>query len=624
MEFIPMEQSKIMELDQNNTKAVRSPPIREKFSIHSDGIYNYALNELKNNNIDKPYNFIVELKKLLRCVWQTKFTKAETPNISLLKQSSMFQKMITPFYGNKILFVYPNKKNKNSYEPNKLDDEALITIERNLIPSFEYNFSTYSDRQWDQFLLIYDNILLSEIIQRRKEQLNIREKDIAELNNMKNEISKQSYDEQLKDIMDNYTATINNIKNDYIFKAINYLNYLYYNNINRDLVWSVVLLRLSSLTHIKYHDETFTHHEKDLAEYIRSCKKETEFELLQFYVSIIVYLYQFKHHSITIYDKDYLEIMLKYLTGHLPTYNEYISQLYKHINDNLIILRYLVPTKELLNYVKTNELNKFSYKTKALSAELHKYYTDDELNYYNISDRISYLIDSSEINKLFNKITSKNYKEICSKLETYDIKHVLACFIDNFISVYSAYSFYSLHYMIEHFGKLKMKNAIIKSFDDNFVISSIGDNSKIANSKGNNNSVASSKRDSSNITNKEDGKIIGLMIAVFDNDIFYKYSANRIDTLTEIIKNEPTTKILNFALSEANNLLTEVKGGYEKFTLEEVINNINNMLPEQQPKKTAEIKQQKQTSKMLATELQTANKTTTTTNKFASLCDDSD
>jgi len=305
---IPSGQTLKMKLDQENTKAVKSPPVHDKFSIHTDGVYNYVINELKNANYDKPYIILVELKKLIRCVWQTRFTKAEYPNVSFLKQISAFNKNESPFCGNKVLFIYPT--NKNSHKPANLDDEALITMERNLIPYFEYDITKFTDSHWDQYLLIFDNILLSEIIQYRKEQLNIRDNDIKALQETKNDISKEEYDEQNKAIISDYTNKIDNIKNDYIFKSINYLNYLYYNNINREIVWSVVLLRLSTITHNVYHNEQLKHTEEDIASYIYNCKRDTPFELLQFYVAIIVYLYQFKHHSITTYDKEYLEIMI--------------------------------------------------------------------------------------------------------------------------------------------------------------------------------------------------------------------------------------------------------------------------------------------------------------------------
>lgn len=584
---IPNNQTLKMKLDQDNTKAVRSPPIREKFAIFSDGVYNFVLNELKNGNIEKAYLFVVDLKKLIRCLWQTKFTRAETPNIPLLKRVSSFNVSVSPFYGNKVLMIYPNRKLKFGYEANKLDEESLIIVERNLIPSFEYNYQAFSNDNWDQYLLIYDNILLSEIIVYRKEQLKIRDEDINALNETKNDISKDEYEQQKKDILDDYANKIDNIKNEYIFKVINYLNWLYYNNVNRDLAWSVVLLRLSTLTKCKYHDETYKHSENDIIEYIRTCRKETKFELLQFYVSVIVYLYQFKHRSITTYDNEYLKVMIQYLTDTLPTYDEYIKRLYRNLTDNLIILRHLVPTRELMKYIKTNELNKFSYKLKTLSDELHKYYSEKELIYYDIDDRIKYLLDSSDINKLFNKITSKTYNDISKKLENYNIKHVLACFIDVFINNYTNYTFYTIHYMIEHFGRIKMRNAIAKHFEEG--------------------------------NGKEDGKLIGIIMAMFDDNKFYKYSNNRIDTLTEITKNEPTEKMLKFALNEATNLLNKVKTGYEKFTLETAISSINDMLPQQTTNK-----QQKQVAKSTANKQQKQTSTKSTSNNIFAVLADSD
>lgn len=581
---IPSEQTLKMKLDQENTKAVKSPPVHDKFSIHTDGVYNYVINELKNANYDKPYIILVELKKLIRCVWQTRFTKAEYPNISLLKQISAFNKNESPFCGNKVLFIYPT--NKNSHKPAHLDDEALITMERNLIPYFEYDITKFTDSHWDQYLLIFDNILLSEIIQYRKEQLNIRDNDIKALQETKNDITKEEYDEQNKAIISDYTNKIDNIKNDYIFKSINYLNYLYYNNINREIVWSVVLLRLSTITHNVYHNEQLKHTEEDIASYIYNCKRDTPFELLQFYVAIIVYLYQFKHHSITTYDKEYLEIMIQYLSGSLPTYEEYINKLYKNITDNLIILRHLVPTIKLMEHIKKYELNKFSYKLKGLSTELHKYYSVNELTNYDIEDRIVYLINCSDINKLFNKITSKTYKDISKQLENYNVRHVYTCFIDTFLNSFSpTYTFYTIHYMIEHFHKPDLSRKILEHFKKD----NVDENGNV-------------------IKPKEDGRLIGILIDMFNSDKYYQFSRNKIDTLSEITKNEPSKTILKFALNEANKLLTNGVKGYEKFTLETTIENINSMLPK--PKET------KKTNNITATQI---IKKTPTNNKFAAL-----
>ena len=581
---IPSEHTLKMKLDQDNTKAVKSPPIHDKFSIHTDGVYNYIINELRNDNYDKSYIILVELKKLIRCVWQTRFTRAEYPNVKFLKQVSSFNKILSPFGGNKVLFIYPT--DRFSSKPAKLDEEALITIERNLIPSFDYNLSKFTDKHWDQYLLIFDNILLSEIIQYRKEQIRIRDEDIKSLQETKNDISIDEYNEQYQIILDDYTNKIDSIKNDYIFKAINYLNYLYYNNANsnvnsntdntntnsintadnnitnRDIVWSVVLLRLSTITHNIYHNEQIKHNEEDITTYIYNCKRDTKFELLQFYVAIIVYMYQFKHHSITIYDKEYLEIMIQYLTDTLPTYDEYIDKLYRNITDNLIILRHLIPTIKLMEHIKQYELTKFSYKLKGLSAELHKYYTVNELTNYDIEDRIKYLIDSSDINKLFNKITSKTYKEISKQLENYNVRHVYNCFIEIFLNSFSpTYTFYTIHYMIEHFHKPDLSRKILEHFKKD----NIDANGNV-------------------IKPKVDGKLIGILMDMFNSDKYYQFSRNKIDTLSEITKNEPSKTILKFALSEANKLLTDGVKGYEKFTLETAIETINSMLPK--PKDT--------------------------------------
>ena len=532
MECIPAEKTLVMKLTQDNKKKVRSPPINDTFSINTDGVYNYVINSLSNKQYDEVYKILNQLKTIIRCVWKTMFTYSRYPDLKYINVVSTFPQNNKPFYGNKVLTITPKTK--------ELDSETLAILQRNLIPPFDYDIESFSSTLWDKYLLVFDNILLSENIQYRKESKIIRDHKLKELAENRDD----TYEQQYNQIMREYTDKIEGLKQQYIFKIVNFLNWLYYNNVDRDLAWSVVLLRLSVITHNKYHNEQYNHNEKDFADYIINHKVNNARDLLELYVSIIVYRYQFINHSIIEYDRTYIETMIHYLTDTLPSYEDYINNLVLNIFDNIDILRLLLPIDKFMETIIDKCLNKFTYKVKPLLDTLSKLYPQDVLQQYGILDRVKQLTDSSEICKLFNKTTGMNYKNIIEQLNNYPPELILECFKNSCLSTYGPYTKYVLQYILTLYPKQKLSEVINEYF------------SKVNN------------------INKSINPLFGLLIVGLEDTSFYEYSTDKIITLLEASNSKPSPYITDFIKEKANEKLINAKG-YDKFQLETIIGNIN-------------------------------------------------
>lgn len=531
MKCIPANQTLIMKLTQDNKKKVHSPPINDTFSINSDGVYNFIISSLNNKNYNESYNFLNQLKTIIRCVWKTMFTVSKYPDLKYISFVSNYPITNNPIYGERVLKITPKTK--------ELDSETLAIIQRNLIPVYDYDIKTMSNDLWDKYLLIFDNILLSENIQHRKILKLKRDEQLKQLSENRDE----TYDQQHQKIMKTYTDEIETLKHDYIFKIVNYLNWLHYNNVNTDMAWAVVLLRLYVITKNKYHNEQYQHDEKDFADYIRNYKYTNDRELLELYIAIIVYRYQFVDCSIIDYDKNYIEQMVYYLTGNLKPLNDYIDELKSNLIDNLQILRLLMPTDKLMEYILSNCLDKFTYKTKELYNKLLKLFPMKTLEDYGIKQRVEYLLNSSDICKMFNKLTNNNYKEITDKLNKHNKDNILECFKSSCLIEYGPYTKYVVKYMLSIFDKEYLNKEIINIFNNQQKY------------------------------NKTVNILYGLLMSVFDTIDYYKLSKDKITTLLEAAKNNPTEKMKEFILSEANERMKTAKG-YDKFQLETIADDL--------------------------------------------------
>ena len=531
MDCIPAEKTMVMKLTQDNKKKVKSPAISDTFSINTSGVYNYVINALNNKKYDEVYKILNQIKTIIRCVWKTLFTVSRYPDLPYLSKISKFKQEHKPFYDNKVLTITPRTR--------ELDSEVLTILERNLIPPFDYDIDSFHDELWDKYLLVFDNILLSESIQYRKELKINRDMKLKELAENKDE----TYDQQYNLIISEYDTNIDSLKQQYIFKIVNFLNWLYYNNENKDMAWSTVLLRLSVMTKNKYHNEQYKHDENDFADYLRQLTHTNKRELLELYVAVIVYKYQFIEHSIISYDKTYIETMIHYLTDTLPTFEEYINGLLVHVYDNIQLLRLLIPTEQLMEYILNNCLNIFSFRVKPLYERLLTYYTRAELSTFGITQRVDYLISSGEICKMFNKMSNVNYKQIADSLDSYSEDIVMKCFKQSCLSNFGPYTKFVIQYMLTRYDKQFLDNEIIHHF-------------------GNQKTV-----------NKMVNPLYGLLMSKLSNQKYYDMSSDKIMTLMEASNNNPDEDIKTFIILKAKELLNNAKG-YDKFQLENIIENI--------------------------------------------------
>ena len=531
MDCIPAEKTRIMNLTQDNTKKVRSPNITDTFTINTTGVYNHVINALTKGEYDEVYKILTQLKIIIRCVWRTLFTYAKYPDLKYLHSVSKCQQKHKPFYGNKVLTITPRTK--------ELDSEVLAILQRNLIPPFDYDIENFSDNLWDKYLLVFDNILLSESIQYRKELKIIRDMKLKEIAENRDD----TYEQQYAAIIAEYSHKIDTLKQDYIFKIVNYLNWLHYNGEHTELAWAVVLLRLSVVTKNKYHNEQYHHNENDFVNYIKNYKYENKFELLCLYVAIIVYRYQFVDHSIIAYDKEYIETVIHYLTDTLPTFDEYVNNLVINIFDNIVILRLILPVDVFMKLITEKCLTKFSYKVKPLYDELCKYFPVETLDEYNIKKRIDILVAASDICKLFNKMSGVNYKNVSKQLDEFDENIVLETFKTSYLSNYGPYTRYIVEYMITKFGKQRVNDEVSSCFNPN------------------------------ERYNRAVNSLYGLLIARLDNTEYYNLSVDKIMTLLEASNCQPSETIINFIRTEATNRLQNAKG-YDKYQLETILENL--------------------------------------------------
>lgn len=534
MDCIPENKSLVMKLTQNNQQKVKSPKINHKITINTLNIYNYIYNSLLAKKYNEPYKILVQLKTIIRCVWRTYYTKSEYPDIKYLHSISNYNKGESkqPSYPCKLLEITP--------ETRELDSYTLVILQRNLIPDFNYDIESFSCNLWDKYLLILDNILLSEAIEHRKLLKQERDKQLSSLP----KDNKEYYNEQYNLIMSIYSNDIENLKQKYIFKIINFLNYLYYNDENKSLAWATVLLRLSVITHNKFHNEQLKHDKKEFETYIKNYKYNNDYELLQLYVAIIVYSYEFIHNSIIKYDKQYIETMVYYLSDNLLSYDDYINNLYNDIITNINILKVLVNEDELLTYIIKHHLNKYTYKIKQIEEIVVNNFDKDVIDKYNIINIINNLIAESDITKLFNKMTQQTYNKISADLNGYTKEQLLSSFIKTSFNNYGSYTKYIINYLLTRFDKNELNNIII-------------------------NELRNIKH------NLSTSSFIGLLMVIFNDITYYNLSKDSISSLVEANKHSPTNYIKDFILTVSKQLI-ESSTGYDKYQLSEIIDNLSN------------------------------------------------
>ena len=139
------------------------------------------------------------------------------------------------------LFITPVTKTINSKTKDTSVNNEFIYFMYSFVPCYNY-YNIANDTLWDNQLFVFKNIVQSKNIKIRY--------DIKEINKMKIKECKNNYgndEEKIDIIMEDYRNTIERLKNDTIFKLVNYLNWNYYNNkCKNTLVWQTILCRLTN------------------------------------------------------------------------------------------------------------------------------------------------------------------------------------------------------------------------------------------------------------------------------------------------------------------------------------------------------------------------------------------
>ena len=651
MQYINDNELLKMNIIEDNSKEKHSPKIRDNIIISSNAIYYYVLNNIINNNYEISYKIQQQLKIILRCIWHTLYSRVEYPDINLFNDiNKTFKNFISSHNDNSKLFnnmFIKNNKAIINYKTNNIDQSTLLLIQYCLIPDYKYNDMFYnssnnintnssitnkhsdnynvnssSEKQFkssvdiqnvnsssekhyntelfDKYLFIFKNILLSNNITLRG---NLK-KDKLE------RIKEAQSKEEIKDISDDYDSQVNSFKNNNIFKIVNYLNYLYYTNINDnstsdnsqynpinkqiiDKVLRCLLLRYTSIEdnyslsldgNINYSkdihlSELIKHDENDYREYInnifvsliklQNINSSSEKQLVNssseytrlltiFYISIAIYKYQFIHNDLSTYINEYINIMLHDLTKHQININEFINKLIDDIINSYKIVSIFKTDSEIIELIKkTVSFNKFTYKTKNIYNYIINNMDKDIVEQSNITQIYNDLLISSEVRILFNKLSVSNYNSISKQLMKYSIETLLKIFVENYIDVTNSYTPIILQYLL--YGRTEPSYINRREYIYNNILAKKKNVIK------------------STLNNYID--IVACLLCVTNEERYYyilddEYRSYVIISCQKFISYmDFSTK--KFIKNKANEYKLIVKDGYRKFSLENILDKLD-------------------------------------------------
>lgn len=523
---IPQDKMLTMSILCNNTKEFKSPPITNNINISSLQVYNYILRKLEDaEDLEEAYKILLKIKTMIRCVWRTMFTYSEKPDYNYFNMINnyRFSLLIKPYMKPVKMLIRRNSKEFNS--------EELLIIERCLIPSYDYSISQFTDDLWDKYLMIFDNILLSENIEVRRDLKIARDKQYKELAEEIPDRDSQEYKEAFAEITRVYRENIENNKEIRIFNIVNYLNYLWYNGTEeeKNLALSTVLLRYSSLTHDTDFNEIYHQDKETYKQVIASYLRQNN--LFKLYLVLNIYTYQFLDKNIVSYDTRYIETMVKYTLGNLPSFEEYINSLFEDVIGNGEIIKLLLDGENIIKRLLPKYFVKFVFKTSSIYRFLKENVSEDLIKKYNLDTIYNNLSVGRNIILIFNKLREDNKQENYLLLDGYNINDVMREGVKCLCSVYGPFSYLILEYLliklpVEHIN-IMFKNVVQR-------------------------------------TNKE---LLGLLTAYLNDITFYKMSINKPDTLTEITKYKISKELREELLIDIEEEMKEAKG-YNKFVYE--------------------------------------------------------
>lgn len=429
---IPNEFKQVPGYIKQVDKVVKQSPLQNDIVLTSEGVYfNVA------HNPDNAYLIQNQLKIILRCVWRLLYDKFEQPNYKFLKT----------IFNNRVDRNIPKITLRIPKGSNILKQESLFPIEYCLIPAIEYDTKTLD---WDKYLFIFQNIVMAKNANYR---LELKKMKLERLQNADSE-------DEINEINANYVKEVNEMKDEQTFSVVDFLNYIYHNNVKlHHMAWRTVLLRYQVNS---IFDETIVY---EPSYFVQEMLKHRDDPFL---IRLLINIYRrnyLKTISLEEYLTNYVNIMVNQM---LKPYTDFeldfstkdyeITKLF--MSDDEIIEKYL----DL--YIKVN-----TFKTKMVYNFMCDTFSDDLLAKHNVHAIFGSSRQISDITTIFNKITDKTYDKLVETLNKYDEETLLNAFYQRSFKDVNLYTPYVLCYLSKRVGDGFVDDILSKprpSFDPKF------------------------------------------------------------------------------------------------------------------------------------------------------------
>lgn len=519
MEFIPDNELLLMEIIEPNDGSQSSQSIKLNITVKSFNIYSYVLNELRLKHYHVARILLDNFKQILRCVWGTKCSKSKQPDAKLLNEIAVIKKLDQVCNENSLLLQ--NITARYTAATRRIEQNQMMTFMYALVPVFDYETDLMD---FDEYLYLFKNLLLSANIEKRAQLTARRNADK----------SNAATQDEIDEIEADYQLVIKTLKDDGVFKIVNYLNYQYKvkglqenNEEIRDFVWKILLCRYDNVE----FNELTPKHRIVVETQIKRFNKENTAESFKLFLLIAIYRFQFIHQDISIYLNDYVRIMVTKLTGHDIAVADYVKSLYSNINDNIDTLLLMEDREKVYKYILETDFKKFSHKVKnayaVLTSNFPEHSKEIEEIYYKLTT-------TRTITLLFNTMTDSKYDEVSEKLLHYNFKELIEVFINNCLCSVGIYLGRNIEFLLENFDYDTVNDAIYDAIvgktQTATAATATTSNSAIsaATTATSNEATATSNGKSNNNNNPD---MNGLLYVFLYDDRYFNISKNKLQTL---------------------------------------------------------------------------------------------
>ena len=435
MDYIDPAETLLMKYHEENTQRVKSPPLAEDITLHIHDVFRFINQHASDGNYSEILALEQELKKILRCVWTTKWNCREQPDFGYLDGIKQFVKHHCHdhnddlFLENKRIFI-----RKNSTVVNQ-DDFILLNYA--LFPHMTFSKDMLTDDLWDIALFILKNLILSININKRKQLKELKMERLKEA----------TTDEERKEIDDEYIKDINDTKNSNIFLLIDHLNWCHANRPS-DLLWRFVLMRWSAIDGDKSLDELIPTNEdeaKELVNYYLSRLDSDEESLVKLYIAINIYEYHHIHHDLEKYLHRYIEIMTEALVHRVKSLDAWKKECVKNITKCHQTLRLVMNDDDIIDEIIATHFQLFNVRTNMLAGIIRDVFDKEVLERHSFEKIVSSLKDRGEILGIMNKFTKTN--DMSSRLDAFDVDLVEDVFMDKCTTITTSFTPFPLLYL---------------------------------------------------------------------------------------------------------------------------------------------------------------------------------